>query len=185
MIVTAILLCRLLNFSLCMKLPETKQKLFQLHHCTLFGHGDLIIPNIMEDAAVGELPAGHFLCLAAASWLHVDHRQSHEGTPPPHYGWGNTWSQPLLPGSWAEVLAIRRRPLFVFALVIFQRSLAENVFILSKLFHCTWLPGITPPQKAVSTKHFSVASRSFSRKLLSVVVGGMLFLFTGAQYIEK
>lgn len=38
------------------------------------------------DAAVSELPAGHFLCLAAASWLHVDHSQSHGETPPPHYG---------------------------------------------------------------------------------------------------
>lgn len=35
---------------------------------------------------------------------------------------------------------------------------------------------MTPPQKAVSTKHFPVASRSFSWKLASVVVGGMLFL---------
>lgn len=35
---------------------------------------------------------------------------------------------------------------------------------------------MTPPQKAVSTKHFAVASRSFSWKWASVVVGGMLFL---------
>lgn len=121
-------------------------------------------------------PTGHFLCLAAASRLCVDHSRSRAGTPPPRYGWGNTWSQPPQPGSWAEVLAISRRLLFAYAFGIIQHSAAENVFILSELFHCTWLPGITPPQKAVSTKHFPVASRSFSRKWPSVVVGGMLFL---------
>lgn len=41
---------------------------------------------------------------------------------------------------------------------------------------CTWFPGITPPQNAVSTKHFPLASRSFWWKLVRVVVGGMLFL---------
>lgn len=40
----------------------------------------------------------------------------------------------------------------------------------------TWLPGMTPPQKAVSTKHFPLASCSFWWKCASVVVGGMLFL---------
>lgn len=79
------------------------------------------------------LPTGRFLCLAAASWLCVDHSQSHAGTPPPRCGWGNTWSQPLQPGSWAEVLAISRRLLFVYAFGIIQHSAAENVFILSKL----------------------------------------------------
>lgn len=47
----------------------------------------------------------------------------------------------------------------------------------------TWFPGITPPQKAVSTKHFPVASRSFSLKLSRVVVGGMLFLILENSYI--
>lgn len=78
----------------------------------------------MEDAAGGKLPAGHSLCLAAASWLCVDHSHSHEGTPPPHYGWGNTWSQPLQPGSWAVVLARKET-----SIVCVWHSLAENVFI--------------------------------------------------------
>lgn len=129
-----------------------------------------------------QLPAGRFLCSAAVSWLCVDHSQSHGGTPPLHYGWGNTWSQPLQPGSWAEVLAVKETSVVC---VCFGHNSAqsgcENVFILSKLFHCTWLPGITPPQKAVSTKHFPVASRSFSWKLPRVVVGGMLFLLKEKQ----
>lgn len=38
------------------------------------------------DAAVGVLPAGHFLCLAAASWPRVDHSRSHGETRPHHCG---------------------------------------------------------------------------------------------------
>lgn len=67
-------------------------------------------------------PAGHFLCLAAAAWLHVDHSRPHVGTPPPHCGWGNTWSQPLQLGSWAEALAIIVQVLFVDASGVIQCS---------------------------------------------------------------
>lgn len=109
-----------------MKLQGATQTVFNLHYCASFGPVDLTITDVMEDAAGMDLPAGHFPCLEAASWPCADHRQSRGGTPPLRYGWGNTWSQPLPPGSWAEVLAVGRHRLFVFALVIIQHSLAEK-----------------------------------------------------------
>lgn len=44
-----------------------------------------------------------------------------------------------------------------------HKLLVEENTAHNKFKKCsTWLPGITPPQKAVSTKHFPVDSRSFS-----------------------
>ena len=42
--------------------------------------------------------------------------------------------------------------------------------------HLTWLPGITPPQKATSTCVFPFAAIIFVSKFFLVVVGGMEFL---------
>ena len=125
-IITSILFWCVLNLRLCMKLQEATQTVFNLRYCASFGHVDLIITDVMEDAAGVDLPAGRFPCLEAASWPRADHCQSRGGTPPLRYGRGNTWSQPLPPGSWAEVRAVGRHRLFVFALVIIQRSLAEK-----------------------------------------------------------
>lgn len=69
-----------------MKLQEATQTVFNLHYCASFVHVDLIITDVMEDAAGMDLPAGHFPCLEAASWPCADHCQSRGGTPPLRYG---------------------------------------------------------------------------------------------------
>lgn len=118
-------------------------------------------------------PVKHFQCLEAASWLRADPSQSHVETPPPRCEWGNTWSQLLQPGSWVGFPAVSRRQWFTYSSVRTHPGALDS----------TSFPGITPPQKAVSTKHFPVASRSFSLKLSRVVVGGMLFLILEHSHI--
>lgn len=126
MIVTASLFCCLHNIPLCMKLRETEQKAFQSHYLTKACGISNQCVYVMEDASVYELPAGRFLCLVVVSWQYADQSQSHGGIHPPRCGWGNTWSQPLRPGSWAEVLAARGRLLFVFVMAVIQYNLAES-----------------------------------------------------------
>lgn len=118
-------------------------------------------------------PVKHFRCLEAASWLCADPSQSRVETPPPRCEWGNTWSQQLQPGSWVGFPAVSRRRLFTYSSVRIRPDVLDS----------TWFPGITPPQKAVSTKHFPLASLSFSLKWSRVVVGGMLFLIWEKSHI--
>lgn len=120
-------------------------------------------------------PVRRFRCLEAAAWLRVDLHQSRVETPPPRCEWGNTWSQLLQPGSWVGFVAVSRYQWFVYC--------SGTVIIVRRRSDSTSFPGITPPQKAVSTKHFPAASRSFSLKWSRVVVGGMLFLIVKHSHV--
>lgn len=162
-------LCCPLNFCLCMKLEGTAQKL--LHRCYFLWHVDIIIWNVSEDLLTSRtLPVPCSCCMAACRSQSATCGNS--STPL----WMRKHLKPATP-AWIMGRSSSYNCTSVICGCVWSNSVQLRMCSFGPgWFRCTWLPGITPPQKAVSTKHFPVASCSFSWKWQSVVVGGMLFL---------